>query len=161
MLLNTVWKRGCLAFFAAVFFVAILSASNGVAQSGQYVGSEACGDCHDEEYDNYKKFSKKAKAGKSVEIMAGDLTREELEECFECHVTGFGKPGGFVSFKETPGLADAGCETCHGPGYDHIESDGDPDLIKGDLSIADCEGCHNPERVDAFDFKPLLFGGAH
>ena len=161
MLTHSLGLKGCLALFVAALVVSIAMAGTGQTQSGQYVGSEACGDCHDVEYDNYKKFSKKAKAGHSVELMSGDLTRQELEECFECHVTGFGKPGGFVSFEETPGLADAGCETCHGPGYDHIESDGDPELIKGKLTIADCEGCHNPERVDAFDFKPLLFGGAH
>jgi len=58
-------------------------------------------------------------------------------------------------------LAEAGCEVCHGPGYDHVESGGDTDLIKRDLSLDDCAVCHNPERVSAFDFKPLLFGGAH
>lgn len=161
MLVRSYWSGGCLAFFAAAFFVAMGLASNGIARTEKYVGSEACGECHDVEYENYKRYSKKAHAGESVRIMAGDLTREELEECYECHVTGFGKDGGFVSFEETPDMADAGCETCHGPGYDHIESDGDPELIKGKLTIADCEGCHNPDRVEAFDFKPLLFGGAH
>ena len=38
---------------------------------------------------------------------------------------------------------------------------GDPSLIKRDLSIEDCETCHNQERVSAFNFKPLLYGGAH
>ncbi len=161
MLFRSVWSKGCFVFFAAAFFVAVGMANVGKTNSGQYVGSEACADCHDVEYDNYKKFSKKAHSGDSVKIMAGDLSREELEECFTCHMTGFGKPGGFVSFEETPEMADAGCETCHGPGYDHIENDGDTDLIKGKLTIADCEYCHNPERVDAFDLKPLLFGGAH
>lgn len=157
----SVWSKGCLVFFLAAFFVAVGMTSMGRTNSGQYVGSEACAECHDLEYENYTKFSKKAHSGDSVKIMAGDLTREELEECFECHTTGFGKPGGFVGFDETPAMADAGCETCHGPGYDHIEEGGDPELIKAKLKIADCEGCHNPERVDAFDFKPLLFGGAH
>lgn len=147
--------------FLASLLVIVGMTATGETQSGQYVGSEECADCHDVEYENYKNYSKKAHAGRSVKLMSSDLTREELEECFECHVTGFGKPGGFVSFEETPELADAGCETCHGPGYDHVDSGGDPDLIKGTLSIEDCEGCHNPERVEAFDFKPLLFGGAH
>lgn len=158
---HSVWTKGCLVFFAAAFFVAVGMASKGIATSGQYVGSEACAECHELEFDNFKKYSKKAHSGRSVKIMSGDLTRQELEECFECHVTGFGKPGGFVSFEETPQLAEAGCETCHGPGYDHVESGGDTDLIKGKLAVGDCEGCHNPERVEAFDFKPLLFGGAH
>lgn len=160
-MVHSVWRRGCLIFFTAAFFVALGLATNGVAQTEEYVGSETCADCHDLEYENYKKYSKKAHSGESVKIMAGDLTKQELEECFECHVTGFGKTGGFVSFEETPNMAEAGCETCHGPGYDHVESGGDPDFIKGQLDIKDCEGCHNPERVEAFDFKPLIFGGAH
>jgi len=161
MLFHSVWSKGCLAFFLVAFFVAVGMTSTGRTNSGQYVGSEACADCHDLEFENYKNFSKKAHSGDSVKVMSADLTKSELEECFTCHMTGFGKPGGFVSFDETPEMADAGCETCHGPGYDHVESGGETDLIKGDLEVADCEGCHNPERVAAFDFKPLLFGGAH
>ena len=160
-MLKSFRARASLAVFLAVFFVAAVTASSGRTNSGQYVGSEACAECHDKEYENYKKFSKKAHSGESVKIMAGDLTKQELEECYHCHMTGFGKPGGFVSFDETPAMADAGCETCHGPGFDHVEAGGDPDLIKGKLELSDCEACHNPERVAAFDFKPLLFGGAH
>lgn len=155
------WSKGCLAFFVVAFLVTVGMASKGQTNSGQFVGSAACEECHEQEYENFKKYSKKADAGKSVEMMAGDLTEDELHECFTCHVTGYGKPGGFVSFEKTPDMSDCGCEVCHGPGYDHVESGGDPDLIKGDLELEDCTYCHNPERVEAFDFKPLLFGGAH
>ncbi|WP_316897399.1 cytochrome c family protein [Pseudodesulfovibrio indicus] len=158
---TTVLYRGCLALLLAAFVVSVLLAGTGRTSSGQYVGSEPCGECHDEEYGNFKKFAKKAHSGESVKIMMADLTKEELIECYGCHVTGYGQPGGFVSFDQTPALGEAGCEVCHGPGYDHVESGGDPDLIKKDLSLEDCQVCHNPERVDAFDFKPLLYGGAH
>ncbi len=154
-------KKGCLACVAAALFFVCIQSAAVVANSGRYVGSDACADCHEEQYENYKKFSKKAHSGESVKIMAGDLTPSELKECYTCHVTGYGKPGGFVSFEETPAMADAGCEACHGPGYDHIEADGDPELIKGTLQVSDCETCHNAERVAAFDYKPLLYGGAH
>jgi len=158
---RTVWLKGCFIILAAALFVTGGLIDTGRTTSGQFVGSEACGDCHDEEYENFKNFAKKAHSGESVQIMAGDLTQDELAECFSCHVTGYGQPGGFVSFEETPELADAGCEVCHGAGYDHVESGGDPDLIKGKLSMDDCLTCHNPERIEAFDFKPLLYGGAH
>lgn len=161
MLLHSVWSKGFLAFFAAALILAVSMTSVGRANSGRYVGSAACAECHDLEYENFMKYSKKAHAGDSVKLMSGDLTKEELEECYLCHVTGFGKPGGFVNFEETPEMADAGCESCHGPGFDHIEEGGDPALIKGILGVEDCQGCHNPERVEAFDYKPLLFGGAH
>jgi len=161
MLFKTVWSKVCLLFFVAALFVGIGTVNSAQTNSGQFVGSEACAECHDVEYENYKKFSKKAHSGDSVKVMATDLTQAELEECYTCHMTGFGKPGGFVSFDETPDMADAGCETCHGPGYDHVEEGGDIDLIKAEIEIADCETCHNPERVAAFDFKPLMYGGAH
>jgi hypothetical protein len=161
MVFSSIWSKGCLLAFAAAFFVAVGMTATAQSNSGRYVGSEACADCHETEYQNYKKFSKKAHSGNSVKVMASDLTKQELEECFVCHATGFGKPGGFVSFEATPAMADAGCEVCHGPGYDHVESEGDTELIQGKLSMADCEHCHNPERVAAFDFKPLLYGGAH
>ena len=38
---------------------------------------------------------------------------------------------------------------------------GDPADIKGKLTVADCQGCHNDSRVRAFGYKPLLRGGAH
>jgi hypothetical protein len=126
-----------------------------------YVGTAACKDCHEEQHENFTKYAKKAHSEKSIKIMASDLTQAELAECYGCHTTGYGKPGGFVSYEETPHLADAGCEVCHGPGAEHVESGGDAELIKGKLTMEDCETCHNQSRVKAFNFKPLLYGGAH
>lgn len=147
--------------FLVAFVVSNFSfADYGISNSAQYVGSEACKECHEEEYANYQKYSKKAHSSKSVKIMASDLDPDELKECFACHATGYGKPGGFVSFKQTPHLADAGCEVCHGPGSLHAE-DGDPELIKRKMEVEECEVCHNTDRVENFNFKPLIFGGAH
>lgn len=126
-----------------------------------FVGTAACKDCHEEEHENFTKYAKKAHSDRSVKLMASDLTEAELAGCYGCHTTGYGQPGGFVSYEKTPHLADAGCEVCHGPGYEHVESGGDADLIKGKLSMDDCVGCHDESRVKAFNFKPLLYGGAH
>ena len=126
-----------------------------------YLGSKTCADCHPDEYENFTKYAKKAKSWKSIEIMASDLTKTEIQGCYACHTTGYGQPGGFVSLKQTPDLKDAGCEVCHGPGGQHVDAGGDPSLIKGELSLSDCEQCHNQERVKSFNFKPLLHGGAH
>jgi len=93
--------------------------------------------------------------------MARKLAADELKECFHCHVTGYGKPGGFVSFEKTPDMANAGCEVCHGPGSAHVEAGGTKSLIKRKLTVQDCEVCHNAERVANFNFKPMIFGGAH
>lgn len=139
----------------------LLSAGPARTQEATYVGSHVCADCHDEQFENFEKFAKKAHSDRSIKIMASDLTPEEIKECYTCHTTGYGQPGGFVSFEETPELAHAGCEVCHGPGSAHVDEGGDPELIKSTLAMEDCETCHNAERVGAFNFKPLLYGGAH
>ncbi|MDK2955347.1 MAG: hypothetical protein PWQ57_843 [Desulfovibrionales bacterium] len=146
---------------AACLTAVVAGVKPAMTDSATYVGSKACSECHEEEFNNYMKYSKKSTSAHSVKIMASDLTEAELKDCFTCHTTGYGKPGGFVSFEKTPELGNAGCEVCHGPGSLHVESGGDPEFIKADLSLKDCEVCHNNERVKSFDFKPLLFGGAH
>lgn len=143
--------------------VPVKAQSHGPTADGQavYVGSAACKDCHAKTYDSYLRFSKKAHSSQSIKIMAPKLTPEELRGCFGCHTTGYGRPGGFVSFEKTPDLANAGCEVCHGPGSAHVDSGGDRTKIKAKLDMAECEVCHNAERVRSFNFKPMLFAGAH
>lgn len=130
-------------------------------QAGQptYVGTDACADCHPSQYDNFKRYAKKARSADHIKTMSGKLSPQELAECFACHTTGYGRPGGFVSFETTPHLADAGCEVCHGPGGAHSGT-GDPTLISKPTMDA-CSECHNSERVNSFNYKPLLQGGAH
>ena len=145
---------GLSVLFLSSFYVTI-----SVAEEKAYIGSEACKACHESEYSNYKKYAKKARSFDSIKKMEKKLTAEEYQACFECHTTGYGK-GGFVSEEKTPGLKDAGCEVCHGPGSLHAESE-DPEMIVRKINMDNCITCHNSDRVNAFDFKPLLFGGAH
>jgi len=125
-----------------------------------YVGSQACADCHEHEFKTFSQHARKSKSFHSVEMMKKGLTAEELRGCYKCHTTGYGEPGGFVSVEKTPHLQNAGCEVCHGPGSLHVESE-DPDDIISEVSMENCIVCHNSERVAAFNFKPLLYGGAH
>jgi len=125
-----------------------------------YVGSLACKNCHPEEYANFMTYAKKSSSFHSIEKQMKHLTPEEIRQCYPCHTTGYGKPGGFVSLEKTPYLKNAGCEVCHGPGSEHIKN-GDPAKIIGTLTKKDCEICHISERVKAFKYKPLVHGGAH
>ncbi|MEJ2038935.1 MAG: cytochrome c family protein [Desulfosarcinaceae bacterium] len=129
-------------------------------QGAVYIGSEACGECHPDQYESYKDNSKKADSFTGIKKMAAKLTPAELGECYGCHTTGYGKPGGFRSEQETPQLKNIGCEACHGPGSLHADSQ-DPSDLNAQLGIEDCKTCHNAERVAAFNFKPLVYGGAH
>ena len=130
------------------------------AEEKAYVGSEVCSNCHQEQYDSFSKYSKKADSFSSIKKMEEKLSPEEYKKCFKCHTTGYGKNGGFVSETRTPGLKNPGCESCHGPGSVHAESE-DPEDIVVEMVIEDCMTCHNENRVNAFDFRPLLYSGGH
>jgi hypothetical protein len=154
------WVWRCPVFVAAA--VICLAIGTPAAGDGQkvYVGPEVCMECHTDQYESYHAFSKKAHSYQSVARMEKKVTADELRACYKCHTTGYGEPGGFVSLAETPQLKNNSCESCHGPGSVHAETE-DPEDVKGTLEVADCEACHSTDRVDAFKFKPLLFGGAH
>ena len=123
----------------------------GAADEAAYVGTETCAECHPDQAQSFKEYSKKAHSFTSIQRMAGKLTPQERSECYSCHTTGYGKPGGFVSEAQTPQLMNLGCETCHGPGSQHVESE-DPYDLK-DVAIEDCMTCHNENRIAAFNGK--------
>jgi hypothetical protein len=125
-----------------------------------YVGAKACEPCHKKEYESFIKYAKKSDSFQSIQRVKKGLTEEEIKQCYFCHTTGYGKPGGFVSAEETPHLKNAGCEVCHGPGGLHVRTQRAQD-IKNKLTMEDCEVCHTSERVKAFRYKPLIHGGAH
>lgn len=144
----------------ALFVVLTLLSGPRAQGTASYVGSKNCADCHQDEYQSFMKHANKAKSDHSVRLMAPKLTQGELEQCYGCHTTGYGKPGGFRSFEETPDLGHAGCEVCHGPGSRHVMT-GDPGDIVGRLTLDICRPCHEDERVRVINYKPLLHAGAH
>ena len=73
-----------------------------------------------EEYAGFIRYAKKSKSYQSIERLKKGLSNEDLNKCYSCHTTGYGKPGGFTSVEETPELKNAGCEVCHGPGGTHV-----------------------------------------
>ena len=152
-------------FLTVVCLIAVGLAASGIkagAEEGRavYVGSETCRGCHDAHYESFMTSSKKAKSYDGIQKMQHKLTPTEFKDCFKCHTTGYGEPGGFTSAEETPGLKNPGCEVCHGPGSLHAES-GNPADLAVKVSIQVCGKCHNSERVAAFGFKPILYAGAH
>lgn len=155
-------KGAVLVSFLLVLFSGVLAVGQdgGQEKINTFVGSLACKECHSEEYTNFMTYAKKSVSFQSIERQMKHLTPEEIRQCYPCHTTGYGQPGGFVSLEETPHLKNAGCEVCHGPGEQHVRS-GDIEKIIGKMSKKDCEVCHISERVKAFKYKPLIHGGAH
>jgi Cytochrome c554 and c-prime len=96
-----------------------------------YVGTKACKKCHIKQYKSWikTKMSKvyeilkpgeRSEAKKKVGLdPQKDYTKDA--KCLPCHVTGYGKPGGFVSFEETPELIGVSCEMCHGAGGEYVK----------------------------------------
>ena len=142
------------------FGTSVLGQGNDQNGTDTYVGSLACKECHPQEYENFMTYAKKSISFQSIERQMRHFTPEEIKQCYPCHTTGYGQPGGFVSLEETPHLKNAGCEVCHGPGAEHTRK-ADSATIIGSMSKKDCEVCHISERVKAFKYKPLSHGGAH
>ncbi len=149
-----------LILFTLAICLSLPAFSIGAQGEKGYVGAETCKGCHEKEHTSFATHSKMSSSFHSVARMKKGLTGDEIKKCYECHTTGYGQPGGFRSEAETPGLKNLGCESCHGPGSSHALS-GNPKEIKAHLEIKDCERCHARDRVAAFNYKPLLFGGAH
>lgn len=125
-----------------------------------YVGVLTCKRCHGEQYESYQRSAKKARSFAAVERMKKKLTADELKGCYDCHTTGHGKPGGFVSLEKTPDRANTGCEVCHGPGSKHAGSQSKVDIERSP-DTKRCEGCHVASRIKAFNYRPVLRAGAH
>jgi hypothetical protein len=119
-----------------------IARAGGPPAGAKYVGSNKCASCHADQVKTWQK-TKHAKAWSSLQ---GDEVKNP--DCVKCHVTGYGKPGGFTSQEATPALRNVGCEVCHGPGSAHIDAALDiPDSGQWDKknikTPTNCVQCHN------------------
>jgi peroxiredoxin len=122
-----------------------------------YVGSEVCQSCHADEHASWAQ-QPHASALASLEGRgaAGDA------ECLRCHTTGLGRPGGFQpNGGAQPALAGVGCESCHGPGGDHV-AEGAPrrgtivklsDKCGSCVILQICGSCHDDANDPGFEFE--------
>ncbi|MFN0108674.1 MAG: multiheme c-type cytochrome [Blastocatellia bacterium] len=115
-------------------------------QPSPYVTSVACAKCHQPEYDVWQK-SRHARAFAALE------TKQRLYDaaCIGCHSLGFQKPGGFVNIKATQHLANIQCESCHGPGAEHVAQP-TVAIYKTPAKNQSCLICHDRENSPDFDF---------
>ncbi len=130
-------------FFWAILFGGILPA----AVPGDYLGYKECIFCHDENGNAWQK-TQHARAFEGLKKMP----QERLSGCLTCHVTGYGKPGGFVSFESTPELINVQCEECHGTGKSHAANPGEKGSITAKPEETKCLGCHTPRQDPKFDY---------
>ena len=152
-----------------------------------YIGVKNCKKCHIKEWKSWSttKMSEafeSLKPGVDAEAKTAMGLDPEMDyttdaSCVECHVTGYGKEGGFTSIEETPELADVGCEMCHGAGgtysQDEYMSLKNKEYKRADVvavgmvekvSEAQCIVCHNekvPIEGYTFNFEEATEKGTH
>ncbi len=113
-----------------------------------YTGSDVCSVCHELEAQTHV-YTNHATAFST--IVKHNVSRNG--ECVNCHVVGFGEPGGY-SIEQAPAhLENVGCESCHGRGGPHLS----PDFVPKKDGVAQyesiCRTCHNPTHSLAFEFE--------
>ncbi|MFQ3668516.1 MAG: cytochrome c family protein [Fimbriimonadaceae bacterium] len=122
--------------------------------SEPFAGSQACYGCH---RDAFEVWQKSAHARALATLEADNHDRDP--DCTGCHVVGLDREGGFRSRRETPKLADVGCESCHGPSKKHSL---DPYRFpKSKVGPASCLPCHNADHSPKFDYETYWKKIAH
>lgn len=109
--------------------LALLTASAAGAAGFPFAGPGSCRKCHRAVHTSWEKTPMARafailKPGERSEMKtragldpAKDYTRDPA--CLPCHVTGFGRAGGFISVEKTPDLTGVSCEACHGAGSEY------------------------------------------
>src|SRR5262249_31436244 len=89
-------------------------------QNVHFVGSDACKNCHGIDHGIWAN-SHHSHAYETLEKKAVKPGLRQFDpECVVCHVIGYQYQTGFENEKKTPHLRDVGCESCHGPGSQHV-----------------------------------------
>lgn len=107
-------------------------------------GSESCQECHTEDLRHWID-SAHHHAWETLSKTAAHVD----SYCQQCHTTGFGWPGGFVSARTSPERRSVGCESCHGPSLGHVR---DPTKRTPFAAADQCIRCHDRENSPEFEF---------
>lgn len=107
-------------------------------------GTKACQQCHEPDVHHWQQTEHahawQTLAGKGAHVDA---------YCQQCHTTGFGLPGGFVSAGRSGDRTSVGCESCHGPSRAHVL---DPSTRTSFAAGDQCVRCHDRENSPQFEY---------
>ena len=159
----------CLVAIMVLLYLggAALAAVGGDSSAHGYVGAEKCKMCHkgDAKGKVWEIWEASAHAKAYQTLVAKGDGSEKKAECLTCHVTGFGKPSGFVVGDSTKAnLANVGCEACHGPGADYkgmaVMKDKAKAKEAGLIMPTEetCKGCHNDKSPTFKGFNFAEYG---
>ena len=124
----------------------------------KYMGSEACFDCHQDEFEIWEdgvdgRGGPHFVATDSIVTPPnhrGHIARDKDPECISCHAVGWHPQDfypyetGFINTKKDELLHGNGCENCHGPGSGHVA-----------LREAEAKGKKFPKDVLQADLKSV------
>ncbi|HIL80684.1 MAG TPA: redoxin domain-containing protein [Myxococcales bacterium] len=126
--------------------------------TADYVGSDACQSCHLAEFATW---GSSPHAHSLTSLATENKTNDG--DCLACHTTGYGRQGGFPAEGDANrhvDLARVGCESCHGPGSNHV-AEGSAKL-GSIISLGDkcdscvilqiCGSCHDEANDSDFTF---------
>jgi hypothetical protein len=117
------------------------------AESSAYVGVGTCRKCHIEET---AEWHRSPHAGAFATLVA--KRQDANPDCLICHVTAFGKSGGYVPGRLAPDLRGVQCEACHGAGRSH----GKLGKLERKVPETVCRGCHNKDNSPSFRYEKYL-----
>ncbi|HYR58112.1 MAG TPA: cytochrome c family protein, partial [Chthoniobacteraceae bacterium] len=132
----------------------------GVKVAATYAGTESCVACHASAAARWRE-SGHARAWTTL----ADAKADADPNCIACHSVGFGAPGGYRRAFNGTKLTAVGCESCHGPGSQHVaqrQAGGEVTARFRPLGAGDCAKCHHGEFSRPFDyaqFWPLIQHG--
>ena len=109
-----------------------------------YASAAACQKCHKQEYLQWS-ATRHAFAYETL------LKKERYFDagCVSCHTTGLGYPTGFQIGDQDSTLKGVQCETCHGPGKQHVGNPKKSNIRSGaDTSL--CLTCHDTKHSPGF-----------
>ena len=113
-------------------------------QQNGYVSATACQKCHEQEYLQWS-ATRHAFAFETL------LKKERYFDagCVSCHTTGLGYSTGFQIGDQDSTLKGVQCETCHGPGKQHVGNPKESNIRSGaDTSL--CLDCHDTKHSPGF-----------
>ena len=113
-----------------------------------YVGSQACASCHGAAVRWWRGHAH----GRAYATLE-DRHKNFNLSCVGCHVTGYLQPGG-STVTHVDRLQDVGCETCHGPGSQHVAAPTEAAVnVRREAPESLCVRCHNEEHSDQFVYE--------
>ncbi|MEP6671225.1 MAG: multiheme c-type cytochrome [Chthoniobacter sp.] len=132
----------------------------GVQPHNSYAGTQSCVQCHPSAAKAWL-GSGHARAFATLVTFRADAD----PNCITCHTVGFGTPTGYRrEAGVTSPLINVGCESCHGPGSEHVKvrsSGGEAEMHFRPVGAGDCQKCHHGEFSRPFDYATFWPDVAH